>query len=131
MSDIKSEADVLGRVREWAADQPLVRAVVLESSRAVGQAVLDRFSDYDILLVVSDARSFVDNDDWYSYFDVPLVHFADMIEVLGFETYMRLVLYQDHTKIDYAVWPLQLLQRIVERQESTDLLDWGYRVLLD
>jgi aminoglycoside 6-adenylyltransferase len=131
MSDIKSEADVLGRVREWADDQPLIRAVVLESSRAVGQAILDRFSDYDILLVVSDARSFADNDAWYGYFDTPLVHFADMKEVLGFETYMRLVFYQDHTKIDYAVWPLELLQRVVERQESTDLLDWGYRVLLD
>ena len=131
MPEIKSEAAVLGRIKDWAADQPPIRAVVLESSRAVGQAVLDRFSDYDILLVVSDARSFADKNDWYSYFGEPLVHFADKIEVLGFETYMRLVLYQDHTKIDYAVWPLELLQRSVERQESTELLDWGYRVLLD
>lgn len=131
MPEIKSETAVLGRIKDWAADQPPIRAVVLESSRAVGQAVLDRFSDYDILLVVSDARSFADKNEWYSYFGEPLVHFADKIEVLGFETYMRLVLYQDHTKIDYAVWPLELLQRIVEHQESTELLDWGYRVLLD
>jgi len=44
---------------------------------------------------------------------------------------MRLVVYRDHTKIDFALWPVELLQRVVEQQMSTDMLDWGYRVLLD
>jgi aminoglycoside 6-adenylyltransferase len=131
MPDTPSEADVLGRVREWATDHPLIRAVVLESSRAVRQAVLDRFSDYDILLVVSDVHPFADDNSWERYFAEPLVRFGDMVTLLGFETYFRLVLYQDHTKIDYAIWPLELLQRIVEREESNELLDWGYHVLLD
>lgn len=129
--DMPVEADVLGRIVAWAADQPLVRAVVLESSRAHRRDGLDRFSDYDILLVVSDMRPFVEDNGWQRYFAEPLVRFGDSIEVLGVATAMRLVLYQDHTKIDYALWPVELLQRIVERQVSVDLLDWGYRVLLD
>jgi aminoglycoside 6-adenylyltransferase len=131
MPELPSEADVLGCVTGWAADHPLIRAVILESSRAVGQATLDRFSDYDLLLVVSDVHSFVDDNAWQHFFGEPLVRFGDKAEVLGYETYFRLVLYQDHTKIDFAIWPLALLQRVVERQESTALLDWGYRVLLD
>ena len=126
-----SETDVLGRVVQWAEGHPLVRAVILESSRAVGQAAIDRFSDYDILLVVSDVRPFADDDAWQRYFAEPLVRFGDAFDVLGFKVYMRLVLYQDHTKIDYAIWPVELLRHVVEHQESTDLLDWGYRVLLD
>jgi aminoglycoside 6-adenylyltransferase len=131
MPELPSEADVLGRITDWAADHPLIRAVVLESSRAVGLATLDRFSDYDLLLVVSDVHPFVDDNAWQRFFSEPQVRFADNAEVLGYKTYFRLVLYHDHTKIDFAIWPYPLLQRVVERQESTELLDWGYRVLLD
>lgn len=131
LPELPAEADVLGRVVAWATEQPLVRAVLLESSRATGSAVVDRFSDYDILLVVSEVHPFADDNGWQRYFGEPLVHFGDTFEVLGIEAFMRLVLYQDHTKIDYAIWPLELMERVVERQVSTDLLDWGYRVLLD
>jgi aminoglycoside 6-adenylyltransferase len=131
MQELPTEADVLGRIRGWAADHPLVRAVVLESSRAVGLTTLDRFSDYDVLLVVSDVHPFADDNTWQLFFGEPLVRFGDKAEVLGYETYFRLVLYQDHTKIDFAIWPVELLQHVVERQESTELLDWGYRVLVD
>jgi aminoglycoside 6-adenylyltransferase len=126
-----SEAEALGRIVVWAAQHPLVRAVVLQSSRAVEQAVLDRFSDYDILLVVSDVRPFAEDNAWQRFFAEPLVRFGDAGQVLEIETYARLVLYQDHTKVDYTIWPVELLRRVVERQESTELLDWGYRVLLD
>lgn len=125
------ESEVLGRIIAWATEQPLVRAVLLESSRAVEHAPLDRFSDYDVLLVVSDIRPFADDNDWQRSIAEPLVRFGDAGELLGFTTYSRLVLYQDHTKIDYAIWPVELLRHIVERQESVELLDWGFRVLLD
>ena len=131
MPEMPEEAEVLERVVRWAEGQPLIRAVILESSRAVDQAPLDRFSDYDILLVISDARPFAESNDWQRFFGEPLVRFGDSVDVLGIETHMRLVVYRDHTKIDFALWPVELLQRVVEQQMSTDMLDWGYRVLLD
>ena len=67
--EMLSEAEALGRVVQWAEGHPLVRAVILESSRAVGQAAIDRFSDYDILLVVSDVRPFADDDACVAYLD--------------------------------------------------------------
>ena len=126
-----NEAAVLGRLTRWAALQALVRALVLESSRANEQATLDAFSDYDVLLVVSDVRPFVDDDTWLGDFGLPLVTFRDTKQVGGFETYARLVLYADHTKIDYLIWPVSLVQQVVERQALPDVLDWGYQVLLD
>ena len=53
------------------------------------QAPLDRFSDYDILLVVSDARPFAESNDWQRFFGEPLVRFGDSVEVLGIETHVR------------------------------------------
>lgn len=131
MPETPDEAAVLARVVRWAEDQPLIRAVILESSRAVDHAPLDRFSDYDILLVVSDIHQFAESNDWQRFFGEPLVRFGDPVDVLGIETYMRMVVYRDHTKIDFALWPVELLRRVVEPQISTDFLDWGYRVLLD
>jgi aminoglycoside 6-adenylyltransferase len=127
---VDDEADVLTRVTRWAADQPLVRAVVLESSRAVDGAVLDAFSDYDVLLVVADVRPFAD-DGWLAEVGMPLVRFRDALQLQGFETLARLVLYEDYTKVDYMVWPAALLCHVVKTQRLPDLLDWGYRVLLD
>src|SRR5262245_25777203 len=130
-----AEASEVGRVVErlvrWAAQLELVRALVLESSRATAQAALDIFSDYDVLVVVSDPRPFVDNEAWLGDFGAPLVNFRDAGQIWGIETYARLVLYEDRTKIDYTVWPVRLLREVVERRELPDLLDWGYRVLLD
>jgi aminoglycoside 6-adenylyltransferase len=126
-----SSAAVLDRLTRWATQHALVRALVLESSRANGQATLDAFSDYDVLLVVSDVRPFVEDDVWLGDFGPPLVTFRDTTPVEGFETFSRLVLYADHTKIDYLIWPVSLLRQVVEQQALPDVLDWGYRALLD
>lgn len=131
MPETPGESEVLGRVMQWAEAHPLIHAVILESSRAVEQAPLDHFSDYDILLVVSDMRPFAEDTDWQRFFGEPLVRFGDPVEVLGVVTYMRMVVYHDHTKIDFAIWPVGLLRHVVKEQIATDFLDWGYRVLLD
>src|SRR5262249_15990809 len=39
--------------------------------------------------------------------------------------------YEDGTKVDHIIWPAALLRQVVERETLPDLLDWGYRVLLD
>jgi aminoglycoside 6-adenylyltransferase len=49
----------------------------------------------------------------------------------GMRSYNRLVLYEDGTKIDYIVWPLALLQRVLTGPKLPDLLDHGYQVLID
>lgn len=131
MAEMSVEAAVLDRLTRWAADQPLVRAVVLESSRAVDGAALDAFSDYDVLLVVADVRPFAEDDGWLAGIGTPLTRFRDTFQIEGFETLARLALYEDYTKVDFMVWPAALLRRVVKTQQLPDLLDWGYRVLLD
>lgn len=130
MLTARSEADVLNAVVRWADAHALVRAVLLESSRAVEQAPLDALSDYDILIVVADVDPFAD-DAWLSAFGTPLVVFRSSVRVAETETSTCLVLYDDYVKIDVIIWPVALLGQVVERGALPDALDWGYRVLLD
>ena len=49
----------------------------------------------------------------------------------GLRSYNRLVPYEDGTKIDYIVWPVTLLQKVLSEPNLPDLLDHGYEVLVD
>ncbi len=123
--------DVLDRIVEWANSHPLVRAVVLESSRAREDAPIDALSDYDVLLIVSDTRAFSSDETWLRHFGKILVLFRDKGRMYGLKSYNRLVLYEDGTKIDYIIWPVALLQKVLDKPKLPDLLDHGYRILLD
>lgn len=125
------DKDTLATLVHWADQHPLIRAMVLESSRATPGAALDIFSDYDILLIVSSTQPFVDDDQWLHAMGTPLVRLNDQDEIEGVPTYNRLVLYADGTKIDYILWPVAALDRVRAQPALSDILDLGYRVLVD
>jgi aminoglycoside 6-adenylyltransferase len=114
----------------WASEQGGIRALILTSSRAnPGQA--DLLSDYDVILVVTDAASFGGRNGWQTGFGTPLVRWRDEGSLHGVTTYFRLLVYEDGTRIDYTIWPSELLERVVQHQRLPDALDFGYRVLVD
>lgn len=123
--------DVIGRLVQWAKHQPLVRALILESSRASDRASVDLLSDYDVLLVVSRTRPFSQDESWLHDFGQILVLFRDQGRTHGLATYNRLVLYEDGTKIDFILWPVALWPRVLIASRLPDLLDHGYQVLVD
>jgi hypothetical protein len=108
MNIVDRGTDVIDRVNAWAERHPLIRVLILESTRATPRASLDILSDYDFLLVVSDVDPFVNDAQWLSDFGVPLVRFGDQGPELGMETSAPLVLYVDGTKIDYIIWPVAM-----------------------
>jgi len=58
MLPLPDEADVLARLVAWGEAQPLIRALVLTSSRARADDSVDLLSDYDVIVAVSDATAF-------------------------------------------------------------------------
>ena len=131
MKGAAREVDVIDRLVQWANSQPLVRAMLLESSRASDRTSIDILSDYDVLLVVSDTRPFLRDESWLQDFGKIVVLFRDKGRMHGLMGYNRLVLYEDGTKIDYILWPVALLQRVLDAPRLPDLLDHGYQVLVD
>jgi aminoglycoside 6-adenylyltransferase len=132
MNHLPSETEVLQRLITWSKQQEAVRAVLLTSSRTTPNAPLDRFSDYDIVLVVRDIRAFFHDRTWLKDFGKVLVVYRDPIQPFyGLESFGYVVQYEDTTKIDFTFWPVELMQRVTGDPVLPEDLDLGYRILLD
>ena len=128
------QADVLALLKGWAGGQDGVLAMLLTSTRAVPQAAVDRLSDYDVILVVHNILPFHADRTWLQAFGDVLVGYWDPIQpaegsdILAFGNVIQ---YADGLKIDFTLWPVELLQRIVGEPKLPAELDAGYLVLLD
>jgi aminoglycoside 6-adenylyltransferase len=131
MMQIPQEKDVVGKLVAWGMAHPLIRAMILTSSRARPGGPVDLLSDYDVILAASDVGPFAFDDAWVYDYGRPMVRWGDQSEMHGLATYFRSAVYQDYVKIDYSIWPVELLERVAASASMPDQLDVGYRVLLD
>jgi aminoglycoside 6-adenylyltransferase len=128
----QDEATILQMITRWAEAQPLVRAVLLTSTRAVPNGESDILSDYDVILVLSDILPFHHSRDWLEAFGTVLVMFRDpLYPFMGFETSGNIVQFEDGLKIDFTLWPPEVMAAIKSQPELIPELDAGYKVLLD
>jgi len=123
------------RFIRWAEEQRTVRAMLLTGSRASPNASADAWSDYDLVLVVEDVHSFFEDRSWLQGFGQVLVAYWDPIEPVpsfaDLEKVSNVMLFQDGLKIDFVVWPVELLPRIAQAPVLPADLDLGYVVLVD
>jgi aminoglycoside 6-adenylyltransferase len=132
MNAKEKESTVLQRLTAWAAGRADVRAMLLYSSRANPAAPVDVFSDYDVLLAVTDVRALRSDAHWLEDFGKVLVVFRNPIGLEhGFESFGFITHYEDGTKIDYGIYPVDYLRWVAQQPRLPDDLDDGYAVLLD
>lgn len=132
MNDITGENEVLHRLIQWVEAKSSVRAMLLTSSRSNPKAPLDLFSDYDIILVVRDIHPFFGDRSWLEDFGKVLVVYRDPIQrYYGLEKFAYITQYEDGTKIDFTLWPVETMRQVTEDPNLPDDLDVGYRILLD
>lgn len=116
----------------WADSQPSIRAVVLTSSRAIPHAPLDLFSDYDVILVLRSIEPFYEDRTWLEVFGPVLAVYRDpLIDANGLTRSAYVVQYENSLKIDFSLWPVELLQRVAESEQLPAEFDAGYQVLVD
>lgn len=109
-----------------------MRVLLLTSSRAIPHAPVDVFSDYDVILVVRDIQPFFKDRTWLEAFGRVLVLYRDpLISEGGLERSAFVTQYENGLKIDFSLWPLELLARIVNEPQLPDEFDAGYQLLLD
>jgi aminoglycoside 6-adenylyltransferase len=127
-----SEETVIDTLIRWAEHQPGVRAMLLTSSRVIPNAPADAFSDYDVILAVRDVQPFYEDRAWLEAFGPVLVVYRDPLEpYYGFPKAAYVTQYENGLKIDFTLWPVEILQRIAAEPQLPDEFDAGYRVLLD
>ena len=128
---LPDEDAVLGKLLAWCGAEAGIRAVILTSSRATPDRRADLLSDYDVILAVQDPAAFAGEDGWVSQYGPPAARWGDESELLGLPTSFRGVVYADGVKIDYTIWPEEMLERVSAADALPEGLDVGYRVLLD
>jgi aminoglycoside 6-adenylyltransferase len=125
--------DFLGRLVAWAGLHDLIRASLLTSTRATNPAAVDRLSDYDVILYVTDVAPFGDREHWLPALGTVLVRMSPIEARVfdGLPGYWEGVIYDDGTKADFTIAPVELLRRAVATGQVPAELDHGYQVLLD
>jgi len=126
--------EVFNTLIQWAEQRESIRAMLLTSTRAVPKAPVDFLSDYDVILIVDDIHPFYEDRSWLEDFGDVLVVYWDPIypdSEHGNEKTANVTQYADGLKIDFTLWPVELLQKIIQAPELQPELDAGYRILLD
>ena len=128
------QRDTVAVLVAWASRRPDVRVVLITSNRAIPDAKLDAYSDFDIILVVSDVESLVTDKRWVSDFGEVLVAYWDPPETdpeTGSVSVGSITQFVSGLKIDITLWSRERLQDVVTAPKLLDELDAGYRVLVD
>ncbi|HZI47312.1 MAG TPA: aminoglycoside 6-adenylyltransferase [Pyrinomonadaceae bacterium] len=123
---------VLDQLVHWANQQQLIRAVILTSSRAIPDAAVDLFSDYDVILVMRSIQSFYVDRSWLNVFGPVLAVYRDpLIDDHGQKRSAYVVQYETGLKIDFNLWPVELLQQVTASERLPPEFDAGYKILVD
>jgi aminoglycoside 6-adenylyltransferase len=122
---------IVQRVVDWAQAEENVRAAFLIGSRAESGGQPDRLSDHDVLLFVRDRSRYEADESWLTAFGSILVKLNDGYELLGSRVVTRLVQYQAGHRIDFSIHDVGLLERISAAPALPEMLDAGFRVLVD
>jgi aminoglycoside 6-adenylyltransferase len=126
------EQQAIDHLIQWAEQEPRVRAVLLTSSRAVPNAPTDLFSDYDVILALREVQPFYEDRSWLSAFGPVLVVYRDPLEPCrGCLKSGYVTQYENGLKIDFTLWPVEILQQVAADPQLPEEFDAGYRVLLD
>jgi aminoglycoside 6-adenylyltransferase len=134
MTNLHVPSDVIGTLIQWAEPRASIRAMLLTSTRAVPNAPVDDFSDYDVVLIVEDIHPFHEDRSWLADFGEVLVAYWDPIypdSDFGLEKFGNVTQYADGLKIDFTLCPVEMLRKIVQAPSLPAELDAGYRILLD
>jgi aminoglycoside 6-adenylyltransferase len=124
---------MIEKLIKWATEQNLVRAMVLTSSRAIPNSpTIDQFSDYDVILAVRDVQAFHSSRDWLAAFGTVLAMYRDPVyEQDGLNWSANVVQFDQGLKIDFTLWPVEMLQKVAQQVTLPEEFDAGYRVLVD
>lgn len=119
---------IFEKVMAWAAQEEAIRVVIIEGSRARNDNRVDRFSDYDLNLYVTDVAKFTHSDAWIEQI-APIWAMEKETDLDG--EFSRLVLFEGGYDIDFKLIPNSKLQALVERHILPDDYQRGYKVVLD
>lgn len=128
---LRSEQEIFDLILKVAKDDERIRAVYMGGSRTNPNVKKDIYQDYDIVYVVTETKSFLDNKDWISVFgDIAIIEEPDLVDIsFGIEhdfnrRYTWLMLFKDGNRIDLGIEiKEEMLKNYADDKLTIPLLD--------
>lgn len=122
---MRTESEMFAIILETANKDPRIRAVYMNGSRTNVNAPKDVYQDYDIVYVVTDLQTFVEDNNWIDVFGKRFI--LQMPEAMrnpsGDGHFNWMMLFTDGNRLDLTLIPIQKLDLIGNDSLSIALLD--------
>lgn len=115
------------RIVAWAQTQPFIRALIVEGSMARAGETTE-WSDLDVNVFATDNMHYFHGESWLDA--IGEVWVCLPLENEGWVP-TRLTWFAGGEKVDFALYPLAMLQDWVDNQTLSEGYQRGYRILLD
>ncbi|MCP3764968.1 aminoglycoside 6-adenylyltransferase [Domibacillus sp. A3M-37] len=123
---MRSEQEIMYLITETARRDDRVRAVYQNGSRVNINAPKDIFQDYDIVYVVNEIASFLQESNWIDVFGERLImQKPDELDVLRgivssqYDSYGYLMLFKDGNRIDLRLQTIEEMKRTYKKDSLT------------
>lgn len=107
---MRSEKEMFDLILNVAKEDERIRAVYMGGSRTNPNVQKDIYQDYDIVYVVTETKSFLEDKNWISRFgDIAIFQEPDLFDIAyGMEhdfsrRYVWLILFKDGNRIDLSI----------------------------
>lgn len=120
---MRSEKEVINQLLSFSEDNDMVRAVLLNGSRANPNIKNDIFSDYDVKFAVTDPKYFLNNQEWIKYFGEIIIMQQNNIHENGEEWYIFLMIFSDGIRIDLSFIKAENICNYLDDSLTIKLMD--------
>jgi aminoglycoside 6-adenylyltransferase len=124
--------DFLERVVSWARNKKDIKALIAVGSRARTSKPADRWSDYDLVMIVDNPEIYIKNTSWLDGLGHIVLSFIEKCALD--DSFEHRVLFDNGRDVDFIIEPLAVVKAFTTGEVSPDVLDVynrGYLVLLD
>ncbi|WP_163538596.1 aminoglycoside 6-adenylyltransferase [Gracilibacillus sp. YIM 98692] len=130
---MRSEKEMMNLILLFAKEDERIRVVGMNGSRVNQNVPRDDFQDYDIVYVVTDMLSFIEDDKWIDYFGERIIlQKPEAMSLYPAELgnwFSYLMLLEDDIRLDLMLIPLEELDFYLNDDSLTEiLLDKDQRV---
>lgn len=123
---MRNQQQMMDLILNFAEQDERVRVVAMNGSRVNSNVSTDIFQDYDIVYIVTDVPSFVEDCNWTDYFGEKII--MQMPDATGDSLenndgrYAYLMLFADGNRIDLRLFPLSLQATYINEDKLIQVL---------
>jgi len=123
---MRNQQQMMDLIMQFAEQDERVRVVAMNGSRVNNRVPVDIFQDYDIVYLVTDVQSFIEDTNWTDYFGEKLS--MQMPDAMGDSLedndgrFAYLMLLSDGNRIDLRLFPLSLQATYIAEDKLIQVL---------